>query len=79
MKAVVWTDVFQVIVMLLGFIVTFTHGTILAGGPAKVLKIANNGSRINFNEYVKVSVACFTTVHYLPRTSSSQIITKKIN
>ncbi|XP_060786967.1 sodium/iodide cotransporter isoform X2 [Neoarius graeffei] len=51
LKAVVWTDVFQVFVMLLGFIVTFVHGTILAGGPAKVLEIANNGSRINFNDF----------------------------
>ncbi|KAK3539416.1 hypothetical protein QTP70_007491 [Hemibagrus guttatus] len=51
MKAVVWTDVFQVAVMLLGFIVIFVHGTVLAGGPAKVLEIANNGSRINFNDF----------------------------
>ncbi|KAB5567063.1 hypothetical protein PHYPO_G00228500 [Pangasianodon hypophthalmus] len=51
MKAVVWTDVFQVVVMLLGFVVTFVHGTVLAGGPARVLEIANNGSRINFNDF----------------------------
>ncbi|TUD19542.1 Sodium/iodide cotransporter [Bagarius yarrelli] len=50
MRAVVWTDVFQVIVMLSGFIVVFVHGTVLAGGPANVLQIANNGSRINFND-----------------------------
>ncbi|XP_026988895.1 sodium/iodide cotransporter isoform X2 [Tachysurus fulvidraco] len=50
-KAVVWTDVFQVAVMLLGFIGIFVHGTVLAGGPAKVLEIANNGSRINFNDF----------------------------
>lgn len=45
-----WTDVFQVVVMLLGFIIIFVHGTVLAGGPANVLEIASNGSRINFNE-----------------------------
>ncbi|KAL4593578.1 hypothetical protein GN956_G26500 [Arapaima gigas] len=50
MKAVVWTDVFQIIIMLFGFLTIFIHGTILVGGPAKVLEIANNGSRINFNE-----------------------------
>ncbi|KAJ8374704.1 hypothetical protein SKAU_G00052840 [Synaphobranchus kaupii] len=50
MKAVIWTDVFQIIVMLAGFIAIFIHGTVLVGGPAKVLEIANNGSRINFDE-----------------------------
>ncbi|KAI5625727.1 sodium/iodide cotransporter, partial [Silurus asotus] len=51
MKAVVWTDVFQVAVMFLGFVFIFVHGTVLAGGPANVLEIASNGSRINFNDF----------------------------
>ncbi|XP_037553752.1 sodium/iodide cotransporter [Nematolebias whitei] len=50
-KAVVWTDVFQIIVMLAGFMAIYIHGTILVGGPAQVLKIAYNGSRINFNDF----------------------------
>lgn len=50
MKAVIWTDVFQIFVMLLGFVAIFIHGTIMVGGPALVLEIANNGSRINFNQ-----------------------------
>lgn len=49
-KAVIWTDVFQVIVMLSGFAAIYIHGTVLVGGPARVLEIANNGSRINFYE-----------------------------
>ncbi|KAG9350731.1 hypothetical protein JZ751_024620 [Albula glossodonta] len=55
MKAVIWTDVFQIIVMLAGFIAIFIQGTILAGGPARVLEIANNGSRINFDEALFVN------------------------
>ncbi|XP_072536850.1 sodium/iodide cotransporter [Salminus brasiliensis] len=51
MKAVVWTDVFQVVVMLSGFIAVFTHGTLLVGGVSEVLEIATNGSRINFNDF----------------------------
>lgn len=51
MKAVIWTDVFQIIVMLSGFVAIFIHGTILVGGPARVLEIANNGSRVNFNDF----------------------------
>uniref|UniRef100_A0A3Q3JRI5 Solute carrier family 5 member 5 n=1 Tax=Monopterus albus TaxID=43700 RepID=A0A3Q3JRI5_MONAL len=48
---VIWTDVFQIIVMLSGFVAIFIHGTILVGGPALVLEIAKNGSRLNFNEF----------------------------
>ncbi|KAK9519465.1 hypothetical protein VZT92_022193 [Zoarces viviparus] len=51
MKAVIWTDVFQIIVMLAGFVAIFIHGTVLVGGPAMVLEIARNGSRINFNDF----------------------------
>ncbi|TRY64944.1 hypothetical protein DNTS_024630 [Danionella cerebrum] len=51
MKAVIWTDVFQILVMLSGFIAIFIQGTVLAGGPARVLEIAYNGSRINFNDF----------------------------
>ncbi|XP_073332570.1 sodium/iodide cotransporter [Pagrus major] len=51
MKAVIWTDVFQIIVMFSGFVAIFIHGTVLVGGPARVLEIAINGSRINFNNF----------------------------
>lgn len=50
MKAVIWTDVFQIFVMLSGFVAILIHGTVLVGGPGRVLEIANNGSRINLNE-----------------------------
>uniref|UniRef100_A0A1A8KR05 Solute carrier family 5 (Sodium iodide symporter), member 5 n=2 Tax=Nothobranchius TaxID=28779 RepID=A0A1A8KR05_NOTKU len=49
-KGVIWTDVFQIVIMLAGFMAIYVHGTILVGGPAQVLKIAYNGSRINFHE-----------------------------
>ncbi|XP_042339760.1 sodium/iodide cotransporter [Plectropomus leopardus] len=51
MKAVIWTDVFQIIVMFAGFVAIFIHGTVLVGGPGVVLEIAKNGSRINFNDF----------------------------
>ncbi|NWX94182.1 SC5A5 protein, partial [Nothoprocta ornata] len=50
MKAVVWTDVFQVLVMLAGFVAIITRGVLLAGGPASVLAAAANGSRLNLLE-----------------------------
>ncbi|NXA83109.1 SC5A5 protein, partial [Thryothorus ludovicianus] len=51
MKAVIWTDVFQVFVMLAGFVAVAIRGTLLAGGPAEVLSIAANGSRLNFADF----------------------------
>ncbi|XP_032382773.1 sodium/iodide cotransporter isoform X2 [Etheostoma spectabile] len=40
-----------IVVMLSGFVAIFIHGTVLVGGPAVVLEIAKNGSRINFNDF----------------------------
>ncbi|XP_074707616.1 sodium/iodide cotransporter [Strix uralensis] len=51
MKAVIWTDVFQVLVMLSGFIAVIIRGVLLVGGPARVLGIAANGSRVNFGDF----------------------------
>uniref|UniRef100_A0A3Q3EBA3 Solute carrier family 5 member 5 n=1 Tax=Labrus bergylta TaxID=56723 RepID=A0A3Q3EBA3_9LABR len=54
-KAVIWTDVFQIIVMFSGFVAVLIRGTVLVGGPALVLEIAKNGSRVNFNEALFVN------------------------
>ncbi|XP_074056459.1 sodium/iodide cotransporter [Macrotis lagotis] len=51
MKAVIWTDVFQVFVMLSGFVAILIQGTLLVGGVQKVLDIAHNHSRINLNDF----------------------------
>ncbi|XP_045709323.1 sodium/iodide cotransporter [Phyllostomus hastatus] len=51
MKAVIWTDVFQVVVMLAGFWAVLARGTALAGGPRQVLELARNHSRINVLDF----------------------------
>ncbi|GAB1293279.1 Sodium/iodide cotransporter [Apodemus speciosus] len=51
MKAVVWTDVFQVVVMLVGFWVILARGVMLVGGPRNVLSLAQNHSRINLMDF----------------------------
>ncbi|XP_075843283.1 sodium/iodide cotransporter isoform X4 [Microtus pennsylvanicus] len=51
MKAVVWTDVFQVVVMLSGFWVILARGAMLMGGPWNVLSLAQNLSRINLMDF----------------------------
>ncbi|CAF4168211.1 unnamed protein product, partial [Adineta steineri] len=47
MKAVIWTDVVQTIVMFLGVILSIVFGFINAGGIWKVFETANIGQRIN--------------------------------
>uniref|UniRef100_A0A8C3S8G7 Solute carrier family 5 member 5 n=1 Tax=Chelydra serpentina TaxID=8475 RepID=A0A8C3S8G7_CHESE len=51
MKAVIWTDVFQVLVMLSGFIAILIQGTLLVGGPGAALEIASNHSRVNLLDF----------------------------
>ncbi|KAG9468722.1 hypothetical protein GDO78_022091 [Eleutherodactylus coqui] len=51
MKAVIWTDVFQVLVMIAGFFAIAIRGALLVGGPSVVLDIARNYSRINFGDF----------------------------
>ncbi|XP_060038308.1 sodium/iodide cotransporter [Erinaceus europaeus] len=51
MKAVVWTDVFQVAVMLTGFWVILARAALLAGGPRRALTLAHNHSRINLLDF----------------------------
>ncbi|KAM9329555.1 sodium/iodide cotransporter, partial [Gastrophryne carolinensis] len=51
MKAVIWTDVFQVLVMLSGFFAIAIRGSLLVGGVSEVLDVAKNYSRINFGDF----------------------------
>ncbi|XP_004595851.1 sodium/iodide cotransporter [Ochotona princeps] len=51
MKAVIWTDVFQVVVMLSGFWVTLGRGAMLVGGTGATLELAQNHSRLNFLDF----------------------------
>ncbi|XP_010604824.2 sodium/iodide cotransporter, partial [Fukomys damarensis] len=51
MKAVVWTDAFQVVVMLSGFWAILARGAVLLGGPQQVLRLAQNRSRINLLDF----------------------------
>ncbi|XP_075046851.1 sodium/iodide cotransporter [Mixophyes fleayi] len=51
MKAVIWTDVFQVLVMISGLFAIAIRGALLVGGASDVLEIARNYSRINFGDF----------------------------
>ena len=47
MKAVLWTDVFQMLVMLSGFFAAIIEGARRLGGLDEVWRIAREGERIN--------------------------------
>uniref|UniRef100_A0A8D0G8G5 Solute carrier family 5 member 12 n=1 Tax=Sphenodon punctatus TaxID=8508 RepID=A0A8D0G8G5_SPHPU len=51
LKAVVWTDVFQMIVMLAGFLTVLIQGSITNGGPTNILETAKNGSRLRIIDF----------------------------
>lgn len=51
LKAVVWTDAFQMVVMVVGFLSVLIEGTIQNGGPSEVWKIASNGSRLGIADF----------------------------
>ncbi|XP_039723765.1 sodium/iodide cotransporter isoform X4 [Pteropus medius] len=55
MKAVIWTDVFQVVVMLAGFWAVLARGTMLVGRPRQVFELAQNHSRINLMEALLIN------------------------
>uniref|UniRef100_A0A8B9IAJ8 Solute carrier family 5 member 12 n=1 Tax=Anser brachyrhynchus TaxID=132585 RepID=A0A8B9IAJ8_9AVES len=51
LKAVVWTDAFQMVVMVLGFVTVLIRGTILSGGSTKVWEDAYEGSRLSIFDF----------------------------
>ncbi|RMB97852.1 hypothetical protein DUI87_25330 [Hirundo rustica rustica] len=51
LKAVVWTDAFQMIVMVAGFVTVLIRGTSLNGGSTKVWEDAHEGSRLNIFDF----------------------------
>ncbi|NXG52913.1 SC5AC protein, partial [Psilopogon haemacephalus] len=51
LKAVVWTDAFQMVVMVAGFLTVLVRGMILNGGSAKVWENAYEGSRLNIIDF----------------------------
>ena len=50
MRAVVWTDVFQAFVMILGLVVIIAIGTNDVGGVGKVIDLADQGERLKLFE-----------------------------
>uniref|UniRef100_A0A8C5IJD5 Solute carrier family 5 member 12 n=1 Tax=Junco hyemalis TaxID=40217 RepID=A0A8C5IJD5_JUNHY len=51
LKAVVWTDAFQMVVMVAGFVAVLIRGTSLNGGVTKVWEDAHEGSRLNIFDF----------------------------
>ncbi|NXB24285.1 SC5AC protein, partial [Rhagologus leucostigma] len=51
LKAVVWTDAFQMIVMVAGFMTVLIRGTSLNDGSTKVWEDAHEGSRLNIFDF----------------------------
>ena len=61
LKAVVWTDVFQSVIMLAGLVIVAITGSIQVGGLQKVWEINQKYGRINFFEYVSKQIFIYWT------------------
>uniref|UniRef100_A0A667WJT9 Solute carrier family 5 member 8, like n=1 Tax=Myripristis murdjan TaxID=586833 RepID=A0A667WJT9_9TELE len=46
LKAVIWTDVLQMVIMLVGFVAVIARGAVLQGGLGKIWEDAGNGGRL---------------------------------
>uniref|UniRef100_A0A671F2Y6 Solute carrier family 5 member 12 n=1 Tax=Rhinolophus ferrumequinum TaxID=59479 RepID=A0A671F2Y6_RHIFE len=51
LKAVVWTDAFQMVVMIVGFLTVLIQGSAQAGGFHNVLEQSTNGSRLTIFDF----------------------------
>uniref|UniRef100_A0A8C9F7U5 Solute carrier family 5 member 12 n=1 Tax=Pavo cristatus TaxID=9049 RepID=A0A8C9F7U5_PAVCR len=51
LKAVVWADAFQMVIMVLGFVTVLIRGTILNGGSTRIWEDAYEGSRLNIFDF----------------------------
>ncbi|XP_036619738.1 sodium-coupled monocarboxylate transporter 2 [Trichosurus vulpecula] len=51
LKAVVWTDAFQMVIMMIGFLTVLIQGTARAGGLRNALDQAKNGSRLEIFDF----------------------------
>ncbi|KAM4588908.1 sodium-coupled monocarboxylate transporter 1 [Odontesthes bonariensis] len=47
LKAVIWTDVMQMVVMLAGFVAVIARGAVIQGGLTKIWEDARQGGRLN--------------------------------
>ncbi|XP_028372491.1 sodium-coupled monocarboxylate transporter 2 [Phyllostomus discolor] len=51
LKAVVWSDAFQMVVMIVGFLTVLIQGSAQVGGLHSVLELSANGSRLNIIDF----------------------------
>ncbi|XP_046573233.1 sodium-coupled monocarboxylate transporter 1-like [Haliotis rubra] len=51
MKAVLWTDSFQAVIILVGLLSVVIQGSIVVGGFGRAWEVASQHSRINFQEF----------------------------
>lgn len=52
LKAIVWSDAFQMVVIVAGFLIVLVQGTHKSGGISAVWETAQAGQRLNVLEYV---------------------------
>lgn len=52
LKAVIWTDVLQMVIMLAGFVAVIARGAVIQGGLTRIWEDADQGGRLDAFECV---------------------------
>ncbi len=73
MKAVLWADTLQCVIMVAGLVGVIIQGILRVGGIQKIWKIAEDGGRLNFFTEYSVIILTLTIIHNpVLRKSKSQ-------
>lgn len=62
MKAVMWTDSFQIITMFAGLIAILVRGSLDFGGFSNIWKINERGGRVEFSKLVRIIRKCLNNL-----------------
>ncbi|XP_018517407.1 sodium-coupled monocarboxylate transporter 1 isoform X2 [Lates calcarifer] len=62
LKAVIWTDVLQMVIMLAGFVAVIARGAVLQGGLTKIWEDAGQGGRLEAFDTVSSSINALVAV-----------------
>ncbi|XP_070536572.1 sodium-dependent multivitamin transporter-like [Ptychodera flava] len=87
MKAVIWTDVIQIVLMYVGVLSVIIKGSVMLGGLGNVWKIADEGGRIVYadididprtrNTVWSLTIGC--AFNLLPLSGASQQVAQRFN
>lgn len=69
LKAVVWTDVLQTVIIIVGLMMATFSAIAMAGGLASVWSITKEHGRLNVDKYVNTKLVIHAVNYFISTTS----------